>query len=782
MHAPRMALFLASLLVGFSACSDDDASGNDNQNNTNQSNHNNSNTNTNTNQNNTNTGLPVRDCLYRVVLTHDSASSVHLAGSFNAWDSAAWPLERVGNQWEIRLTTSPTTAAAGARLVEPGEHEYKLVVDGVEWWLDPGNPLTRFDDAQANENSLLIAEDCLRPSIELVDVAVDYPAQTLSLRLQVKDGSEAAGLSGVTAAEGGVPIGAGELSADLTTGVVQIQRSGLPLGKYTHEITVVTHTGREATFRAPAWMEPEWRTWQDLVVYNIMVDRFANGDLTNDAPAGVEALIDWNGGDFAGILGKLQEGFFDELGVTALWLSTPNDNPDTTHAGDCGRSYSAYHTYWVQSAREVENHFGTADDLKALVAEAHSRGIRVMVDWAANHVFVDHPLYRDHEGDPAWFNYPASSEPANLWQNKCGVLPDGWNTYAQECWFTEYLPDLNHKNHELIQLLTEDALWWVREFDLDGFRVDATKHIRSNYLRYLRHRLDREVATWYTPFYMVGENFIYDYGLIARNISEHELHGQFDFPLYGSVRWAFGEATAHLDDLNTFVYQSFIDQQAIPGLDWAASGYVASDTLLGIFLGNHDVNRFSSVMAGQEDFGDFVCQVFNSGSPPQPEEDSVYHRMRLAFAFLFTVRGLPVVYYGDEMGLAGVHDPDNRRPMTFDTNALSPARALLRSTVARLGHLRGAHSALRTGRYDAFAGFPGCLAYAKADAAETAIVVLGAESGCTLDLTIKGGFGIVDGDTLVDRLPETGGQTYTVSGMSIPLDLPPYTAQVLFRQ
>lgn len=140
MHAPRMVLLLAGLLVGFVACSDDDAQGNDNQNNANQSNDNNTNTNTNTNQNNTNTGLPVRECLYRVGLTHDSASSVSLAGSFNGWDAAAWPLERVGNQWEIRLTTSPTTAAAGSQLVEPGEHEYKLVVDGVEWWLDPGNP------------------------------------------------------------------------------------------------------------------------------------------------------------------------------------------------------------------------------------------------------------------------------------------------------------------------------------------------------------------------------------------------------------------------------------------------------------------------------------------------------------------------------------------------------------------------------------------------------------------------------------------------------------------
>lgn len=773
------------LCFWLAACSGKDGQGNQNENNdnTNQNNTNwNGNNNGNTNTNNNNTGLPVRDCVYSVRLTHDSATSVHLAGSFNGWSATDWPLAQAGNQWEIRLTTNPTSSVEGVRIIAPGEHEYKLVINGVDWWMDPANPLSRYDDDQVNENSLLIAEDCRLPLVELVGVEVDYPSGSMTLRVQVSDGSEGQGLASVAARVNGELVPPGELAADFATGVVQLVRGDLPMGKYTCEITAITQGGREGTLRAPVWMEPEYRNWQDLVVYNIMVDRFANGDHTNDGPAGVEPLIDWHGGDWAGITQKLREGFFDELGVTALWLSTPNDNPDTVHPGSCDRDYTAYHTYWVQASREVENHFGTADDLKELVAEAHSRGIRVMVDWAANHVFVAHPLYQAHEGDWRWFNYPATNNVDLLWQNKCGVLPDGWNSYAQECWFTEYLPDFNHKNHELIQILTEDALWWVREFDLDGFRVDATKHIRASYMRYLRYRLDREVATFHTPFYMVGENFIYDYGLIAQNISQHELQGQFDFPLYRDVRWAFGQGESHFDDLNSFVYGSFIDNQAIPGVDWASVGYAPHHTLMGIFLGNHDVSRFSSVMAGHEDSGDFVCQVFNSGSPPQPTDESIYHRMRLAFTFLFTVRGLPVVYYGDEIGLAGVHDPDNRRPMPFDLSSLSPARAELRAAVARLGQLRGAHPALRTGRYDAFAGYPGCLAYAKADTQETAIVVLAGEQGCTLDLTIKGGFGIIDGDVLVDRLPASGGQAYAVSGMSISLDLPPYAAQILFRQ
>lgn len=780
------ALLLASLL-GVGACGGDGGSGNQNGNqnaNENSNGNQNANANSNGNQNANSNGntLPVRPCLTTIRLQHDTAGSVSLAGDFNGWDPAAWPFDKAGNQFEIRLTSDPAQAVGGVQLVPPGEHQYKLVIDGADWWLDPSNPLTRFDDAQQNENSLLVMEDCEAPVVALTDVAVDFPSGTIRLDVAISDGVAAAGLATVDATLNGVPLAAPELSAALDTGRVEITVSDLPLGKHTFEVAAQDNAGHWGQLRSPVWMEPEYRNWQDLVVYNIMVDRFANGDPTNDGPTGVFPLADWHGGDFAGITQKLREGYFEDLGVTALWLSTPNDNPDTAQPGDCGQSFSAYHTYWVQSARSVENHFGTADDLKELVREAHARGIRVMVDWAANHVFIDHPLYRAHEGDPLWFNYPATTDPAQLWQNKCGVLPDGWNSYALECWFTEYLPDLNHRNHALVRQLTGDALWWVREFDLDAFRIDATKHIRSTYLRYLRYQLDREIATSYTPFYLVGENFIYDYNLIGQKISDHELQGQFDFPLYGSVRWAFGDTTSHLDSLNGFVYGSFIDNQAIADLDWGAQGYVANDTLLGIFLGNHDVTRFSSYVAGQEDPGDVACQVFHSGSPPQPGDDAIYDRMGAAFGFLLTVRGLPVIYYGDEIGLAGVHDPDNRRPMVFGDPGLSAGRLRLRQTLSRLAHLRQAHAALRTGRYDAFWGDASCLAYAKADAQETVLVIIAGDAGCTMDLPIKGGFGLIDGDVLVDQVPEAGGQIYSISGMTIPLALPAWSVQVLTRQ
>ncbi|MFH2005750.1 MAG: alpha-amylase family glycosyl hydrolase [bacterium] len=758
--------------------------GGENGNNANLNNENsNLNTNGNTNGNDNSNGngsLPVRECVFSIGLEHATASSVTVAGSFNGWDAVGWPLSQNGSHWELRFTTDPGNTS-GARLIDPGEHQYKLVVDSTEWWLDPSNPLTRFDDEQTNENSLLIAPDCRPPLLELTNVTVRYDQQEIVLDVQVRDGVEGSGLQTVDASQNGQLLDAGEVVADLTTGVVQINMAGLPSDKYTFEVGALDNGGRRSTLRVPVWMELEPRTWEDLTLYNIMVDRFHNGDSTNDAPAGVDYAIDWHGGDWAGITQKLQEGFFTELGVSALWISTPHDNPDTAQPGDCGQNFSGYHSYWAQSAREVENHFGTADELKELVGEAHRQGIRVMIDWAANHIFVDHPLYQAHAGDWRWFNYPATTDPSQLWQNKCGVLPDGWNTYALECWFTEYLPDYNHRNHELVRLLTEDALWWIKEFDLDGFRVDATKHIRSTYLRYLRHRLDREVATWYTPFYMVGENFIYDYALIADKISAHELQGQFDFPLYGSVRWAFGDATTHFADLNTFVYQSFIDNHAIPDLDWGAQGRAANNTLVGIFLGNHDVTRFSSMVAGQEDPGNVLCQAF-AGSPPQPTDEYIYRRMQLAFTFLLTVRGLPVIYYGDEIGLAGVHDPDNRRDMEFDLAGLQPAQQELRATVARLGQLRRSHSALRTGRYAAFWGDDSCFAYAKVDANETLLVVLSGDQGCTVELPIQAGFGLADGDVLVDALPESGGQVYPISGATISLDLPAWTSQVLVKQ
>ena len=732
------------------------------------------------NQNNQNNPtVPVRtDCSVFLSIPAASETSARLVGSFNEWSLPdGFPMERNGYTWEIGLTSNPADAFTGYYILDPGEHAYKVVLNENDWRMDTTNPYWVFDKTQQIANSLLILPDCANPNLEETAAEVDWDAKTIRLNFQAYRPGDGAAISSVThvARVGELEIPS-TLTYDAATGVGAIMAQDVPAGKVRFTLTVNSGS-RTTTRRIPVWMEPEASGWEDQIMYSIFVDRFHNGDPANDAPLdGLESQINWQGGDWKGITAKLREGFFEDLGITALWLSTPMDNPDAAQPGDCDRWFSGYHAYWPQSSRGTENHFGTAEDLKELVQEAHARGIRVLVDWAANHVFIDHELHQRYFGNPFWFNYPGSIEPSEFWKNKCGYL--GWNEYALTCWFTEYLPDFNHRNQELLHQLIADALWWADTFDLDGFRVDATKHIESNYLRLLRRALDRELAGKSAPFYMVGENFLYDYGVINEKIGPHELQGQFDFPLYGAIRTALIGGTSDLAYLNSFVYNSFIDFQGITELRWATDGPTTNGTLMGNFLGNHDVERFSSVAAGQTN-GD-GCQAFNQALVPQPDDPTIYARLGVGFGFLLTVRGLPVIYYGDEYGLAGVKDPDNRRTMIFGDTTLSDAQKTLRDLVSRLNHARTTYGALRTGRYDAFHGEASCLAYVKSAGDEHVLVVLSGNAGCSASITMKTGYGFDDGTVLRDVL--FGEHQVTVTSGAAQMTLPPYQVRLFMAE
>jgi hypothetical protein len=140
--------------------------------------------------------------------------------------------------------------------------------------------------------------------------------------------------------------------------------------------------------------------WRDAIMYFVLIDRFANGDPANDAPIGVERPADYQGGDLAGLRQKIESGYFDELGVNALWLTSPVDNADSRGRGTDGHQYSAYHGYWPKDLARVESRIGRDDELAAVVAAAHARNINVILDYVMNHVHSESPIYTEH---PDWF-------------------------------------------------------------------------------------------------------------------------------------------------------------------------------------------------------------------------------------------------------------------------------------------------------------------------------------------------------------------------------------------
>jgi glycosidase len=426
--------------------------------------------------------------------------------------------------------------------------------------------------------------------------------------------------------------------------------------------------------------------WRDAVLYFVFVDRFLDGDKSNDDPLSdptLKTAADYFGGDFAGIEQKIDDGYFASLGVNTLWLTVPMDNSESIGIGDDGENYSAYHGYWPRTLDAVESRFGTMDQLKALVAKAHANDIRVILDYAMNHVHVDAPIYQAHLSD-GWFN-PLM---VNGQECVCGSSVCQWESdKKEECWFRNYLPDFNFNNADARKYSVDNALFWVQTTGVDGLRLDAIKHIELKWLTDLRTRLNTDVEPITKQHvYLVGETFTGDRPLIKSFIDTGKmLDGQFDFPLRANVNDTLLTRKQAMKDLISF-------------MDDNSSFY--GNAVMSTFIGNHDVPR--SIHFAQD--SPMWSDVWANGRdrswqnmPSLVPGTSAYERMSVAMALLMTNQGVPLIYYGDEIGLPGAGDPDNRRPMEWDATKYSDGQKLLLARMQKLGAVRAAHSALRRG-------------------------------------------------------------------------------------
>jgi glycosidase len=449
--------------------------------------------------------------------------------------------------------------------------------------------------------------------------------------------------------------------------------------------------------------------WRDTVMYFVMVDRFYDGDGEADPVAGATdgdaftgASGQYEGGDLAGVTARMD--YLADLGVTALWLSAPFENRELAGAaidpGADPRQYSGYHGYWPSPENidysdpdnpsprpRVESRIGTEADLRALIAAAHGadsangQGIRVLFDYVMNHVDLESGLYR---ANPSWFarrdgNF-ALCGPENLWDDPF------WGT---RCAFTSYLPPFDFDVPAARAWSVADAVWWAKEYGIDGYRLDAIKHVSLQWLRDLRSALSREFPDPLGGrFYLVGETFAYDDRDLLRRFVDPEtlLDGQFDFPFKARLCEALFTPGGNLGDFAT----------------WMAGNdsFYGEGSLMTTWIGNHDIPRaihFASGQIGNCREGSNTSNGWTS-SYPQPGEASAYERLGLAFAVMMTNPGIPLIYYGDEIGLAGGGDPDNRRMMPRSDAGLSAAQLALRETVAELGRIRGENPVLARGR------------------------------------------------------------------------------------
>lgn len=495
--------------------------------------------------------------------------------------------------------------------------------------------------------------------------------------------------------------------------------------------------------------------WRDAVIYWAFVDRFVDGDATNDAPINDSKLTgnaaNWQGGDWKGLQSKITDGYFASLGVNTLWITVPVDNSESVGLGIGGDThyYTAYHGYWPRDLTKTESRFGAGADLTALVGAAHTAGIKVIADYAMNHVHIDSPIYQAHQSD-GWFNPLMQAGQSCV----CGTgvcQYDG--AYAKTCWFADYLPDWNFANAAARAWSVDNAMMWIKTYGFDGFRLDAVKHIEVSWLTDLRAALLSQVeATTKQHVYLVGETFTGDRNLIKSFISPcTELDGQFDFPLRVQLVQNVIMRQGKMNDLITFMDSN--------------TGFYGT-SVMSTFLGNHDVPRtihfaedtplWSNVWADGKDRN-------WSNQPAQPTSANAYERMALGFAVLWTNRGAPLIYYGDEIGLAGAGDPDNRRMMPW--TGYSAAQTALLAKVKKLGTLRAAHTALRRGDRTTLSYGDDTWVYQMSDGSDKVFVAINRSDNT---VTVNG----LPAGTLTDQMT---GETLTGPSLSVP----PRSARVM---
>ncbi|MBI1268181.1 MAG: alpha-amylase [Cryomorphaceae bacterium] len=581
--------------------------------------------------------------------TSPKVKTVALAGSMNGWNPSATPLTFDGTAWTTSLT------------LDPAVYQYKIVEDG-NWMLDPNNE-NQLDNGQGAMNSALTIGNPneKRPAL---DVAIENDSLKISSDM---DGTtfiwweDKLILSAQVAKNEVLTMSIPALSKNLERSTIRIWTcTDKTIGD---DVIIPLH------FDKPI-LNADDLTRGDLhnsIMYFLMVDRFADGDSTNNNPVEdptINEKANHKGGDFTGVNYQVNTGYFDSLGINTLWIS-----PITLNAeGAWGlwnkgitSTFSGYHGYWPVSSSKIDPHFGTDQSFRSLIDEVHNHDMNIIVDYVANHVHQDHPVYKLH---PDW----ATSL----------YLPDGtmnterWDEYRLTTWFDTFLATLDLENPIVAEAMTDSAMFWIENYPLDGFRHDATKHIPENFWRSLTMKVKSNIlaAGKNKTIFQIGET----YGnpeLISSYVSSGMLDAQFDFNLYDAAVDAFANPNAGFTNLSRVLNE---------GLQAYGTHH-----LMGNISGNQDRARFISYADGSVKFGEdaklagWTREINNVGSKG-------FDEMRSLIAFIMTTPGIPCVYYGDEIGMPGGNDPDNRRVMQFDN--LNEDQQALRNATSALAKLR----------------------------------------------------------------------------------------------
>ena len=368
------------------------------------------------------------------------------------------------------------------------------------------------------------------------------------------------------------------------------------------------------------------------VMYLIMIDRYADGDPSNNDPPQSRGIYDrknkfyYHGGDLQGVIDHLP--YLKDLGVTAIWLTPWYDNYDRLNQIELkeDKPSTGFHGYNPQDFYAVEEHFGSFAKLRELVETAHRSGIKIIQDEVMNHTGPYHP-WVDDPPTPTSFNGTRAHHLKNsfqTWALHDQRAVESSKRETMEGWFLDFLPDLNQHDAEVSRYLIQNTLWWIGTTGLDGIRMDTWQYVPNSFWRDWTAAVKRE----FPNFRVVGEvkdgdvvhTSFFQGGKVRFDGVDSGLDSLLDFPLFYPIRHAFAEGKP-LDEIPKTLAKDYL---------------YTNPEILVTLLGGHDDGRFMS------------------------EKGATIEGLKLANAFVLTTRGVPQLYYGDELAMEGEDEPTTR--------------------------------------------------------------------------------------------------------------------------
>ncbi|MBX2946770.1 MAG: glycoside hydrolase family 13 protein [Cyclobacteriaceae bacterium] len=436
-------------------------------------------------------------------------------------------------------------------------------------------------------------------------------------------------------------------------------------------------------------------------IYLLMPDRFSNGDPSNDRLPGMrdqslnrDSIFHRHGGDLQGVINKLD--YLQDLGITALWM-TPviqNDMPNRTE-----------HGYAFTNHYKIEPRFGGEEAYKKLSYELHRRGMKLIQDAVYNHVGLYHFTVQDKPMKDWLHEWPEYTNTSYRDQTLFDpyVAPSEKKKMS-DGWFTKMMPDLNHQNPFVEKFLIQHAIWSVEEFGVDGWRIDTYHY---NDLEFM-NRCNKALMDEYPSISMFGEtwvhgvinqayfvennlNFSFKSNLPATNDFQTLFYG-IQAALNEKFGWTEGASRLYQTMSNDLVYKDPMKQV--------------------IFLDNHDLSRFFSVV--NEDL----------------------NKIKVGFTWLLTSRGIPQMYYGGEILMKGVANPDgwvrldfpggwpDDKVNKFTAEGRTKEEQEVFTLIRTLANFRKTSSALKTGKMMQYVPVDGLYVYFRYDNNQTVMCVM----------------------------------------------------------